>query len=109
MAKCYKCGKSEVAMKCICNDCTETPCNEIDKLIRQIALEKGMRKPRRRQILSRRAGSDIADIKGGIMSEAQIAVMKWAELQSNKYPEVKLLVPYKPTVKSKGREGCGVK
>lgn len=21
MAKCYKCGKSEVAMKCICSDC----------------------------------------------------------------------------------------
>jgi len=40
MAKCYKCGKKENAMKCVCNDCTEIPCNEIDKLIRQIALEK---------------------------------------------------------------------
>ena len=56
-------------------------------------IRKRMRKPRRGQILSRRAGSDIADIKGEIMSEAQdqIAVMRWAEMQSNKYPELKLL------------------
>lgn len=40
MPICIKCGKKENAMKCICNDCTETPCNEIDKLIRQIAGEK---------------------------------------------------------------------
>ena len=51
-------------MKCICNDCTETPCNEIDKLIRQIALEKECVSREEGQTLSRRAGSDIADIKG---------------------------------------------
>jgi len=56
-------------------------------------IRKRMRKPRRRQILSRRADSDTADSKGEVMSEAQeqIAVMRWAELQSHIYPELNLL------------------
>lgn len=40
MAKCYKCGKKENAMKCVCNDCVDKPIEEIDKLIRQLDSEK---------------------------------------------------------------------
>ncbi len=40
MPVCYNCGKRENAMKCMCEECAKAPANEIDKLIRQIALEE---------------------------------------------------------------------
>lgn len=41
MPICMKCGKKENAMKCICEDCTEKAFMEIDKLVRQVEMEKG--------------------------------------------------------------------
>ena len=40
MAKCYKCGKTENTMRCICEDCIKNPIEEIDKMIRQLEMEK---------------------------------------------------------------------
>jgi hypothetical protein len=40
MPTCYKCGKKENAMKCVCDVCMDKPIEEIDKLIRQIEMEK---------------------------------------------------------------------
>ena len=40
MPTCYKCGKRENAMKCVCDVCMDKPIEEIDKLIRQLDSEK---------------------------------------------------------------------
>ena len=40
MPVCYKCGKKENAMKCVCDVCMDKPIEEIDKLIRQLDSEK---------------------------------------------------------------------